>query len=155
MLLKFFPGFAVLFLLAGCATTQQPSTVNALQIKVAQLENKLEEKDQQINALQDQVRDLSGQVESNETNPAMESTKSSASSDFSKSSSKKDIIRVGVNAEKIQTALKKAGYYDGPIDGKMGSRSQKAIAEFQKDHNLTSDGIIGQRTWIELKKYLD
>jgi len=51
-------------------------------------------------------------------------------------------------------ALKNSGYYEGKIDGNLGSGSQQAIKIFQKDHDLESDGIIGKKTWGELKNYL-
>ncbi|HQP10627.1 MAG TPA: peptidoglycan-binding domain-containing protein, partial [Candidatus Omnitrophota bacterium] len=65
-----------------------------------------------------------------------------------------EILRVPVSAEEVQQALKGAGYYDGAIDGKLGSGSQRAIKAFQKDHGLESDGIVGQKTWAELKNYV-
>lgn len=54
----------------------------------------------------------------------------------------------------IQTALKKAGFYAGAIDGKIGPRTKKAIEEFQKSKGLVVDGKVGPRTRAELEKYL-
>ena len=142
--------------LVGCASTRQPSDMSRLQINVAQLEKKLEEKDQEISELKDQVQDLSSQVD-NMPSTNVGSSKTTTSSVTSTTTSTKDddrIIRVSASAEEIQRALKNAGFYDGVIDGKMGSRSQKAVADFQKDHGLKNDGIVGKKTWIELKKYL-
>jgi len=51
-------------------------------------------------------------------------------------------------------ALKNAGFYQGPIDGKIGSKTKDAIVKFQKAHNLRADGIVGKRTAKELNKYL-
>lgn len=56
--------------------------------------------------------------------------------------------------KQIQTALKKAGFYKGEIDGKVGLQTKMAIKAFQKSKGLTADGIVGQRTWEELSKYL-
>lgn len=53
----------------------------------------------------------------------------------------------------IQTLLKKSGFYKGDIDGKLGSRTKKAIVAFQKSKGLNPDGIIGPKTWEELNKY--
>ncbi len=147
---------AVIFL-AGCATTRQPSEVSQLQIKVAQLERKVDEKDQEINDLKDQVNDLSNKSDSAAAHPESSEegeTKTTKPSTAAKGSSE-DIIRVSASAKEVQRALKKAGYYDGVVDGKLGAKSQKAIAQFQKDHNLTSDGVVGQKTWNELKKSLE
>ncbi|MBI4711007.1 MAG: peptidoglycan-binding protein [Candidatus Omnitrophica bacterium] len=55
----------------------------------------------------------------------------------------------------IQRALKKAGYYNGAIDGKVGPGTRDAIASFQKDNGLTADGVCGRGTWAKLKSYLE
>ncbi|MCA9398906.1 MAG: peptidoglycan-binding protein, partial [Candidatus Omnitrophica bacterium] len=65
-----------------------------------------------------------------------------------------EIIRVSVSATDVQKALKSAGFYNGPIDGKIGAKSKTAISDFQREHDLVSDGIVGKRTWSELKNYL-
>ena len=144
-------------LLTGCATTQKPSAINNLQIKVAQMEKTLEEKDQEILDLKDQVQDLSSQIDNvsaahasaaAEESPKPKAVASAASSDDER------IIRVEASAFDVQKALKSAGYYSGTVDGKMGAKSRKAISDFQKDHKLSSDGIVGKNTWAELKKYL-
>jgi len=48
--------------------------------------------------------------------------------------------------QEIQIALKNAGYYSGPIDGKIGPKTQAAIKEFQKAKGLTPDGVVGEKT---------
>jgi peptidoglycan hydrolase-like protein with peptidoglycan-binding domain len=53
-----------------------------------------------------------------------------------------------------QIALRKAGFYKGDIDGKLGPQTKKAIKAFQKSKGLTPDGVIGVRTWEELAKIL-
>ena len=55
----------------------------------------------------------------------------------------------------IQTALKNAGFYTGPIDGKIGPMSKKAIEAFQKANSLQVDGKVGPKTWTALSKYLN
>jgi len=64
------------------------------------------------------------------------------------------IIRVHISPEKIQRALKAAGVYTGSIDGRIGSGTKAAIVEFQKSHGLKADGVLGKKTWDELKTYL-
>lgn len=54
----------------------------------------------------------------------------------------------------IQTALKNAGFYKGEIDGKTGPRTKAAIRAFQKAKKLNPDGVVGTKTWEELKRYL-
>ena len=146
-----------LLLVVGCTTTQQPTALNNLQIKVAQLEQKIDERDQGISDLKYEVKGLSSQLENAQAPSQARDTyeaQSGSSLDLSQTDSA-EIIRVPVSAEQVQKALKNAGYYHGTIDGKIGANSKKAIAEFQKEHSLKSDGIIGKRTWAELKSYLD
>ena len=59
-----------------------------------------------------------------------------------------------ISIKKIQAALKNAGFDPGPIDGKSGPKTKKAIKEFQKSKGLTQDGEIGPKAWEELRKYL-
>lgn len=56
--------------------------------------------------------------------------------------------------KKIQTALKNAGYYNGPIDGKIGPGSRKAVEAFQTSKGLKADGKVGPRTWKALEPFL-
>ena len=46
----------------------------------------------------------------------------------------------------IQALLAYLGYYDGPLDGLWGEKSQKATEAFQRDYQLTVDGIFGAAT---------
>lgn len=57
-------------------------------------------------------------------------------------------------ANNIQAALKNAGYYQGNVDGKIGTASKDALKSFQKDNGLEADGVCGRRTWDKLKPYL-
>lgn len=54
--------------------------------------------------------------------------------------------------KKIQQALKKAEFYKGDIDGKIGPKTRIAIKAFQKSKGLITDGVVGQKTWDELCK---
>ena len=56
--------------------------------------------------------------------------------------------------KQIQAALKKANFYKGEIDGNIGPQTKRAIKEFQKSKRLEPDGVVGQKTWEELNKYL-
>lgn len=46
----------------------------------------------------------------------------------------------------IQQKLSELGYYYGNIDGKFGNNTKKAVIQFQKDNNLSADGIVGMKT---------
>jgi uncharacterized protein (TIGR02594 family) len=50
----------------------------------------------------------------------------------------------------IQTALAKAGYLPGPIDGIWGRQTAAAVRAFQKDKGLAVDGIAGPQTLAAL-----
>ncbi|SDO01772.1 N-acetylmuramoyl-L-alanine amidase [Acetanaerobacterium elongatum] len=52
----------------------------------------------------------------------------------------------GDEVTKIQTNLKKWGYYAGNIDGIFGSQTEQAVRAFQKKNGLTVDGIAGPKT---------
>ncbi|HOY10851.1 MAG TPA: peptidoglycan-binding domain-containing protein, partial [Candidatus Omnitrophota bacterium] len=54
----------------------------------------------------------------------------------------------------IQTALKKAGFYKGEVDGRLGPQTRKAIRAFQKENGLKPDSVVGLKTWEDLKEYL-
>lgn len=64
----------------------------------------------------------------------------------------KHIIRFPSN-EDIQIALKNAGFYDGKIDGQIGTKTRNAIKEFQKQNDLEVDGVVGKNTWEALGKF--
>ena len=61
---------------------------------------------------------------------------------------------IQLSPKQIQRALKKAGFYQGPIDGNIGPKTKEAIIKFQKANGLKADGIVGKRTSAELNKYL-
>jgi len=58
-----------------------------------------------------------------------------------------------VQIKNIQSALTKAGFYKGKIDGIMGAKTKKAIKDFQSSKGLKPDGIAGPKTLKALKEY--
>lgn len=58
-------------------------------------------------------------------------------------------------ARQIQAALKKAGFYKGKIDGRIGPKTKKAIKAFQKEKGLMPNGVVDSKTWAELNIYLE
>lgn len=143
-------------LLTGCVTTQNKSGVDQLQIRVVDLEKKVEERDSEIVDLKYQIKDLSSNTQRRPSisveDEAPVRKSSSSSADQAASSDK--IIKVSASISDVQKALKNAGFYKGSIDGKIGQQTKKSIESFQRQHNLTADGVIGRRTWEELKVYL-
>lgn len=56
--------------------------------------------------------------------------------------------------KQIQSALTRAKFYHGKIDGIMGAKTKKAIKDFQRSKGLKIDGVVGPKTWEKLKKHL-
>lgn len=56
----------------------------------------------------------------------------------------------GDEVVKIQQRLGELGYYNGSIDGRFGTNTKKAVIAFQKDNNLSADGIVGDKTLTAL-----
>ncbi|HZU88257.1 MAG TPA: peptidoglycan-binding domain-containing protein [Stellaceae bacterium] len=52
--------------------------------------------------------------------------------------------------KEVQQRLKAAGAYNGPIDGRMGTQTQQAIAQFQKKHGLRQTGTLDRQTMAAL-----
>ena len=156
----------IIFLLAlvasGCSTTRtvQPPTETKLQMRVVQLENKVEEREKDIEDLRSEIDEISRQMETKSAAPNSSRVESIPGPSTATATQPVtnylygDIIRVDAHPQDIQTALKNAGYYNGNVDGKLGQNSQKAIRDFQADHNLQADGVIGRKTWAELKNFL-
>lgn len=68
-----------------------------------------------------------------------------------------DILRKGSKGEQVKTAqrlLKALGYSVGlsGIDGDFGKKTEEAVKKFQSKERLTTDGVIGQKTWEALLK---
>lgn len=68
-----------------------------------------------------------------------------------------DVLRKGSKGEQVKTAqrlLKALKYSIGlsGIDGDFGKKTEEAVKKFQSKEGLTTDGIIGQKTWEALLK---
>ena len=132
-----FPLIAIL--LTGCATTRARRTQSPEAEQIAALQSQLQAKDQEIQELQTQLESRRPASSNNFAAPA-------ASSD------KFHLLRVaGVTPLDVQTALLKAGFDPGPLDGRLGKKTRTAIKEFQKKNGLATDGVVGERTWAALK----
>ena len=51
--------------------------------------------------------------------------------------------------KQLQTDLNNFGF-TLTVDGIFGSETEAAVRQFQLDHNLVSDGIVGPQTWAVL-----
>ena len=58
----------------------------------------------------------------------------------------------GPYVTELQSMLIELGYDVGPsgADGKFGTKTQEAVKQFQKDHGLKADGVVGPKTWEAL-----
>ncbi len=126
----------LVFALAGCATARKGNEPQAqqLQSRISHLDAELERKNQEILSLE------------NELARTQEIS--------SKKIASKDISGGRLSIRQIQTALKNAGFYKGPVDGRIGPRTKEAIKEFQKANGLEVDGVAGKRTQAKLSKHL-
>ena len=158
MLLRLLSIFILVIAFSGCATTKMKTQNEQIESRVTDLEKNVQAKDAQIVDLQYQVKDLSSKIDASKPaesdQVAKESMAQAEPVKISEASDNSQIIRVKASPEKIQRALKAAGVYTGPMDGKIGSGTKAAIKEFQKSHGLKADGVLGKKTWEELKTYL-
>ena len=56
-------------------------------------------------------------------------------------------LRRGSKGDHVKTVQSKVGV---DPDGKFGPRTEAAVREFQRSHNLVPDGIVGPKTWIAI-----
>ena len=146
--------------LAGCATTEQKvAPINQVQNQVVDLQQRMEDQEKEIVDLKYEVKELSGRVDAKNTVEVEASAPTPTPARMTESKSVEaetgNIIKVAATGTEVQTALKNAGVYDGKIDGKIGPRTKSAVVEFQRQHSMKADGVIGQKTWSVLKTYLE
>ncbi len=56
----------------------------------------------------------------------------------------------GAEVKTLQTALNNAGQYGLTVDGVFGKKTETAVKDFQRCHDLSVDGIAGAKTWSKL-----
>ena len=56
----------------------------------------------------------------------------------------------GSNVTILQTDLHRLRYFAGKIDGHFGALTRGAVLAFQADNDLTTDGVVGPRTWAAM-----
>lgn len=65
-----------------------------------------------------------------------------------------DALHIGSSGKavkSVQQSLIALGYLKGSADGIYGTKTYKAVQAFQKDYNLTADGMVGQATLAKLE----
>ena len=143
------------FLLAGCSTVSS-KRLNNLETKVSTLEAKVDSVEQRQSAIEGQtgasresVGYIKGKVDSRGPSTIVV-TGAQGNEGYLYKSGKKSLTH-----KDIQLALKNAGFYNGPIDGKVGKNTKKAIKEFQKANGLKANGVVGKETKEKLAGYLE
>ncbi|HEX7057399.1 MAG TPA: L,D-transpeptidase family protein [Bacilli bacterium] len=56
----------------------------------------------------------------------------------------------GSTVQIIQSRLKSAGYFHGPINGKFGPQTEQALKAFEAAENLPVDGVISLHDYIRM-----
>lgn len=67
------------------------------------------------------------------------------------------LLKLGVVSEdvrKLQQNLTTLEYYSGSVTGKYGKLTKEAVRIFQKDHDLTADGVAGPKTLAKLSEVM-
>ncbi|MFE4797332.1 peptidoglycan-binding protein [Streptomyces sp. NPDC056708] len=56
----------------------------------------------------------------------------------------------GPQVKAVQQLLSEQGYVVGAVDGSFGPATKNAVMAYQANHGLTTDGVVGNRTWTAL-----
>ena len=139
--------------LNGCASTKANSTtlqIQQFQTQLARMEKEIEQKESRIRYLEDRMEE-SKKAKAADT--AL--VKNKPSTNIKTKTGPSNNVISQATPKKIQAALKKAGFYNGSVDGRIGDRTKEAIRDFQKSNGLKCDGVVGKETWSKLSKYLD
>lgn len=139
----------VLMLTSGCTTKKRHQRdFNALQTQIGTLQSEVARLDQSL-------RDTEMALKSVQERGVVASVSGgSAFSQLAGGPVYRTPSGFELPAAAIQTALKKAGYYQGAVDGKVGSRTKQAIRDFQRDNGLEPDGVCGRQTWARLQSFV-
>jgi outer membrane murein-binding lipoprotein Lpp len=137
---------------SGCASRKTGKKVDTMQAQVNAMTDELVRLDQSL-------QDTRASIQAQDSGTTGGGSASASYASTGEGSSVGGMYRTPSGFEipsvNIQKALKKAGYYNGAIDGKVGPGTRDAIAAFQKDNGLGSDGVCGRQTWSKLKSYLE
>lgn len=83
---------------------------------------------------------------SSSTTTSDSSKKTTSTTSSKKTSKTTSKYATKTTIKSIQNALNDLGYDCGKADGVMGSKTKKALKQYQKDNDLTVDGKIGKKT---------
>lgn len=106
-------------------------------------------------ATQNLITTKASAVDSGSSTSSNPST-SSGSSNSDSSSSSSGFTRTlrkgysGSDVSGVQTQLQTLGYYTSTIDGVYGAGTMAAVSAFQKNNNLSVDGLVGSKTYTRI-----
>ena len=129
---------------SGCASSTTSKSVERLQSHIALLDERVTQLER---------TSVEWTASSQPRPPATESLAAVAKPTKPTSASVSTSTKPSTRA--IQESLRNAGFYQGDIDGKVGLLTRKAVLEFQRVHGLKEDGIVGTKTWAQLREYAD
>ena len=92
---------------------------------------------------------LSNAAQASIAKPKATVSKASPTATLQQISSQNQLLRIGSRGtavDKLQTALKKDGFYSDAIDGIFGRQTQAAVIKFQQSKKLAADGVVGEKT---------
>jgi len=141
-------------MISGCATTG--SSRQVLEQRVNTLESDLRSEKEANMQARSSVQYLQDAL------AAQKEEQAALKAEFEKTQKRLESLETPVkfdpktlDGKEIQKALKNAGYYEGEIDGVIGSKTKEAIKKFQEANKLTADGVVGSKTWSLLAKHLE
>jgi len=141
-------GLVFLLGLSGCATSkrkQMEMENQGLRNQISVLQSQAQSKDEELNALKDQL------AKSSEVTTTKKITATKKSAKNKGYISKKTRSR----ETEIQAALRNAGFDPGIVDGRISKQTILAVKSFQKANHLKVTGKVNKRTWKLLKGYLN
>ncbi len=133
------------FLAAGAMAAGCSSLSGARAKREAELSTRLAALEGQITALNQRVEELGEAQAAPQTADLEGSSERQAPAQSAQR----------LTTRQTQRALASAGFYKGPIDGKEGPRTKRAIREFQQAQGLKVDGVVGKATRQALAKHLE
>lgn len=143
---------AIGLLAGGCATAMHGSQAreqeaDALKMQVAALGTKVDELNQRL-------ADLSQRQEAAQAPVSSSMKRQTALHTTAEGTPAQTKLAAGstLSAKQTQLALKSAGFYSGPVDGKFGPQTKDAVKVFQRSKGLNPDGVVGSRTAAALAK---
>lgn len=102
-----------------------------------------------------QVVSYSAVTATPQSNPPVAATNPATSIDGAKVGTELYIGSQGQIVRDLQRLLKQDGKYSGPVTGYFGPLTTEAVKDFQGEHGLPTNGIVGVKTLVKLNEVLN